>query len=71
MLHASGREKSSRSKELESGLNGLFRSSLGRPCRLVQDGGSCGRRRIVAKPWIALVKQRTRVATDGIVSGVS
>ena len=37
---------------------------------MLQDGGSCGRRRGVAKPWIALVKRRTRVATDRVVSGV-
>ena len=60
----------SRGKELEFGLSGLFRSSFGRPCHLVQDGGSCGRRRGVAKPWVALVKRHTRVATDRVVSGV-
>ena len=50
---------------------GLSQSSYGWTCRLVQDGGPCGGRRGVAKAWIALVKRRTRVATDGVVSSVS
>ena len=35
---------------------------------LVQGSRSCVRRRGVAKPWIALVERRTRVATDGVES---
>ena len=57
-------------EKLEFGLIGLFRSSAGRPCRLILDGRSFGTRRGVAKPWVALDKRRTRVATERVVSDV-